>query len=49
MERRDGEWRIGRRVVIADSEKLETIEGSWLNLAPLAPSRRDRTDYSYER
>ena len=49
MERRNGEWRIGKRVVIADSEKLETVEGSWLNLAQLPPSRRDRTDYSYKR
>lgn len=49
MERRDGEWRIAKRVVIADSEKLETIEGSWLDLAQLRPSRRDRSDHSYAR
>ncbi|KQS03616.1 aromatic-ring-hydroxylating dioxygenase [Sphingomonas sp. Leaf357] len=49
MERRDGEWRIAKRVVIADSEKIETIEGSWLNLALLQPSRRDASDYSYVR
>ncbi len=47
LERRDGEWRIAKRVVIADSEKIETIEGSWLNLALLQPSRRDKRDYSY--
>jgi len=49
MERRDGEWRIAKRVVIADSEKLETIEGGWLNLALPQPSRRDKSDYSYSR
>ncbi len=47
MERREGEWRIAQRVVIADSEKIETIEGSWLNLALLRPSRRDPSDFSY--
>ncbi len=49
MERRDGKWRIAKRAVIADSETIETIEGSWLNLALLKPSRRDPSDFSYVR
>lgn len=48
MERRDGEWRIARRVVIADSNKLDTIEATWLS-ATMEPSRRDKTDFSYRR
>lgn len=48
VERRDGEWRIAERVVLADANKIETIEGLWLG-DTLQPSRRDRTDPSYRR
>lgn len=46
MERRDGEWRIAARVIVADSNRLDPVSQTWLN-APLTPSKRDKTDYSY--
>jgi SnoaL-like domain len=48
MARRDGVWRIARRVVIADSDRLDPVEQIWLS-GKTAPSRRDRTDPSYDR
>lgn len=46
MERRDGEWRIARRVAIADADRVDPVGPSWMSV-PTAPSRRDRLDASY--
>lgn len=46
MERRDGVWRIARRVVIADSDRLDPVEETWVG-GKVAIGRRDRTDASY--
>ena len=48
LERRDGEWRIAARIVLADSNKVDAVESCWLG-DDLQPSRRDRTDPSYRR
>jgi hypothetical protein len=48
MERRDGEWRIASRVLIADSDRLDPVAATWVDM-PLTPSRRDKTDFSYQR
>lgn len=48
MERRNDAWRIARRVVIADSDRLDPVERTWL-AGNTAPARRDRMDPSYER
>jgi ketosteroid isomerase-like protein len=47
LEKRDGEWRILRRVVVMDWEG--TIDGGAPRYDLNVPSRRDRTDVSYER
>jgi hypothetical protein len=48
MERRGGEWRIARRVVIAESQRVHPLGDDWMTL-PTKPSLRDRSDFSYER
>lgn len=47
LERRDGEWRILRRVVVVDWEG--TIDGGPPLYDVNVPSRRDRDDVSYAR
>jgi SnoaL-like domain len=47
MERREGKWGIARRVVIADSDRLDVVERTWLS-GNTAPAKRDRTDPSYD-
>ena len=46
LERRDGEWRIAARIVIPDSDRVDTIEAGWLGDG-YQPSRRDWKDPSY--
>jgi hypothetical protein len=48
LERRDGAWRIASRVVLADSDRLDPVGQTWLKV-PLKPSRRDKSDFSYQR
>ena len=48
IERRNGEWRIARRVVIVDFDRLDPVGSSWLG-GNAEPGRRDRSDYSYRR
>jgi SnoaL-like domain len=48
VERRDGEWRIAKRVVIADFDRVDAVGASWLG-GNTQPSRRDRSDPSYTR
>jgi hypothetical protein len=51
MERRDGEWRIARRVCIIDSQRsdpVSPVQGEWATAGYLH-GRRDRNDPSYER
>lgn len=47
LERRDGEWRIARRVVVMDWEG--TIDGGVPRFDLNVASRRDRDDVSYQR
>ena len=47
LERRDGEWRIARRVVVMEWEG--TMEGGAPRFALNGEPRRDRDDVSYER
>lgn len=47
VERRDGEWRIARRVVVVEWEG--TIEGGAPRMGGGVPPRRDRDDVSYSR
>lgn len=49
VERRDGEWKIAKRVVLADSDRLDVVNETWLKKDALKPSARDRSDYSYTR
>jgi ketosteroid isomerase-like protein len=46
MERRDGEWRIARRVMILDWQRLDPVSGVQVGMAR---GTRDRTDPSYSR
>ena len=47
LERRDGEWRIARRVVVMEWEG--TIDGGAPRYDLNVPARRDRDDVSYQR
>ncbi len=46
FERRDGEWRILKRVVVVDSDRVDEVRESWVPDAQLR-ARRDRSDPSY--
>ena len=48
FERRNGEWRIAKRVIIVDSERVDPVRESWTDPAQFR-GRRDGTDPSYER
>lgn len=48
MERRGGAWKIAKRVVIADADRVDPVGASWMSAAT-RPSRRDRSDASYAR
>lgn len=46
-ERRSGEWRISRRVVVHEWTKLEAVDAVWPNAAAFTQGRRDRSDVVY--
>ncbi len=46
MERRGGEWRIARRVMVLDWHRIEQVSGVDVSVAG---GRRDRSDPSYTR
>jgi hypothetical protein len=48
VERRDGAWRIAKRVVIVDFDRVDPVTETWLG-GNNEPSRRDHRDYSYLR
>jgi len=48
LERRSGQWKIARRVVIVDSARRDPVTALWLSPDPTS-SRRDRQDASYLR
>jgi hypothetical protein len=48
LERRAGEWRLTKRVVIVDSERVDPVLERWVDPSQLR-GRRDRTDPSYVR
>ncbi|MCB2076198.1 MAG: nuclear transport factor 2 family protein [Novosphingobium sp.] len=45
-ERRDGEWRILRRKVVVDTDRVDPVNERWVPESQLR-SARDRTDPSY--
>lgn len=47
LERRDGEWRIAKRTVIDEGQRVHPLGEPWMT-APTAEARRDRGDPSYE-
>lgn len=48
LERRGGEWRLSKRVVIVDSERVDPVHERWVDPSQLR-GRRDRSDPSYSR
>jgi ketosteroid isomerase-like protein len=51
FERRDGDWRIARRVVVTDSARTDTV-APWAGTSPISSmtrGTRDRTDPVYRR
>jgi hypothetical protein len=48
LERRNGPWKIARRVVVVDSARRDPVTATWLRPDP-ALSRRDKGDFSYDR
>jgi hypothetical protein len=48
FERRDGAWKISRRVVVPEWRQIERQEGAQLPVVPF-PSLRSRDDLSYSR
>lgn len=46
MERRDGEWRIARRVVVVDADRVDPVAESWVPEEQMR-GRRGRADPSY--
>lgn len=48
FERRNGEWRIARRVVIVDTDRVDPVHERWVPEVQLR-GRRDRTDPTYPR
>ena len=47
-ERRNGEWRIAKRLVIVDTERVDPVRETWTDPSQLR-GRRDKTDPSYSR
>jgi hypothetical protein len=45
-ERRDGEWRILKRTVVVDTDRVDPVRESWVPEVQLK-ARRDRSDPSY--
>ena len=48
MERREGSWKIAKRIVVIDSSRRDPVTAPWLSADP-ALSRKDREDVSYRR
>lgn len=48
FERRNGEWKIAKRVIVVDSERVDPVDEGWTDPAQLRGAR-DKTDPSYER
>jgi hypothetical protein len=48
LERRNGEWRLLKRVIVVDSERVDPVHDRWVNPVLLRGSR-DRSDPSYSR
>lgn len=48
FERRDGEWRIARRTVVVDTDRVDPVTERWVPQEQCR-GRRDRTDPSYRR
>ena len=48
FERRDGEWRIARRMVVVDSDRVDPVTERWVPLEQYR-GRRDTSDPSYQR
>jgi ketosteroid isomerase-like protein len=48
FERRDGEWRIAKRTVVVDTDRVDPVTERWVPQEQYR-GRRDRTDPSYER
>ena len=46
LERRNGEWRLIKRVVIVDLDRVDPVGEKWVNPA-LFRGRRDKSDPSY--
>jgi hypothetical protein len=46
MEKRNGEWRIAKRVVIVDMDRVDPISARWVD-AVLMRGKRGKTDPSY--
>ena len=48
FERRNGEWRIARRKVVVDTDRVDPVTERWVPLEQYR-GRRDRSDPSYDR
>ena len=46
VEKRDGEWRIARRLMLIDSDRVDTVTEHWIPESQIN-GRRDRSDPSY--
>lgn len=49
LERRDGAWRIARRLTVVESTLVEERDGRGSETGAFLTGRRDRSDPSYER
>ena len=49
LERRDGVWRIAKRVIIYDWSRFSAVEAEYPNHPVFEQGRRDRTDLAYDR
>jgi hypothetical protein len=48
FERRNGEWRIAKRVVVVDTDRVDPVRESWVPPVQFR-GKRDKTDPSYSR
>ncbi len=48
FERRDGDWKIAKRVIVVDSERVDPVHEGWTDPHQFRGAR-DKTDPSYER
>jgi hypothetical protein len=50
-EKRDGEWRIARRVIVYDFDRIDPVDDARAPeaISPFTQGRRDRDDASYAR